>query len=96
MRFTASSNLEDSHDALSSTVDCASTSTDDSVISTLVIATRHTKQCALDIVIKMYSNDYLYTVIFAVVTAECIIYTAALVYKGFLQRPLWPVVTALY
>ena len=36
MRFTASSNVEDSHDALSSTVDCASTSNDKNVISTQI------------------------------------------------------------
>jgi len=36
MRFTVSSNVEDSHDALSSTVDCASTSSDKNVISTQV------------------------------------------------------------
>jgi len=36
MRFTVSSNVEDSHDALSSTVDCASTSNDKNVISTQI------------------------------------------------------------
>jgi len=43
MMFTASSNVEDSHDALSSTVDCASTSVDDSIISTpITIAKQNT------------------------------------------------------
>jgi len=37
MRFTASSNVEDSHGALSSTVDCASTSKDNNVISTQIV-----------------------------------------------------------
>ena len=36
MTFTASSNVDDSHDALSSTVDCASTSKDKNVISTQI------------------------------------------------------------
>jgi len=36
MRFTASSNVEDSHDELPSTVDCASTSNDKNVISTQI------------------------------------------------------------
>ena len=36
MRLTASSNVEDLHDALSSTVDCASTSNDKNVISTQI------------------------------------------------------------
>jgi len=36
MSFTASSNVEDSHDALSSTVDCAFTSNDKNVISTQI------------------------------------------------------------
>ena len=43
MRFTASSNVEDSHDALSSTVDCASTSVGDSIIATpITIANQNT------------------------------------------------------
>ena len=36
MMFTASTNVEDSHDALSSTVDCATTSKDKNVISTQI------------------------------------------------------------
>jgi len=51
MRFTASSNVEeeDSHDALSFTVDCASTSKDNNVISTqIVMVTRKVDQRALD------------------------------------------------
>jgi len=53
MRFTASTKVEDSHDALSSTVDCASASNDSSIsgIITLIKVTRNAAQCALDIAI---------------------------------------------
>ena len=54
MMFTASSNVEDSHDALSSTVDCALI--DDRIISTLITATGNARQCALDIVMTVYSK----------------------------------------
>jgi len=49
MNFTASSNVVDSHDALSSTVDCASTSMDNNVTSAQIRATRKIGQRASDI-----------------------------------------------
>ena len=55
MRFTASvSNVEDSHDALSSTVDCAATSSGDSIISTQVITTTAARQNATDMLIGLH------------------------------------------
>jgi len=43
MRFTASFNVEDSHDALSPTVDCASTTTVRSIIGLQVTATKNAR-----------------------------------------------------
>jgi len=49
MRFTASSNVDSDDDALSSTVDCASTSKDKNVIITLITkVTRKADQRASD------------------------------------------------
>jgi len=53
MRSTASSNVEDSHDELSSTVDCASASKDKNVISTQIVTiTRKAGQRASDMLTK--------------------------------------------
>ena len=55
MRFTASSSVEDSHDALSSTVDCASTAV---IIPAIVVAT-NAKWNFLHILINCYwHNNY--------------------------------------
>ena len=53
----SSTNVEDSHNALSSTVDCALTSTDDSIIRTPIVVTRNSRQCGLlAMALKIHSH----------------------------------------
>ena len=76
MKFTAaSSNVEDSHDPLSSTVDCASTSRDKNVTNTEIVkVTRKADQRALD----MLTNCGPFDVYSAVCFTSCMFYITAL------------------
>jgi len=58
MRLTASSNVEDSHDALSSTVDCASTSIIGSIIPPIT-ATTNAREILRHILINYNQCNYL-------------------------------------